>query len=342
MKSLVRTDPGVVAWHDTPEPDLAGPGEALVRPLAVALCDADHALVSGAAPMPGPIHLGHECVAEVVAVGGDVRSVAPGDRVVVPFQISCGECDRCRRGITDLCLNVRDVSMFGFGAFGGEWGGFLSDLVRIPFADAMLVKAPADIDPHAIASASDNVPDGWRCVAAPLAEWPGADVLVLGGGCRSIALYAVDAARALGAGSVTYMDTDDTRLSVASDLGAEAVAVAEWPRHAERRYPVVVDAGTSHATLNTAIRSTDASGHCTHVGILFEPVTEMPLLEMYTRGIHFHTSRAPARALLPTVLEHVASGALRPERVTSRIADWADAPTAVLEPHTKLVLSRTR
>ena len=77
-----------------------------------------------------------------------MTSVAAGDRVVVPFQISCGECERCLAGLTGDCRAVRPGSMYGFGAFGGEWGGLLSDLVRVPFADAMLVPLPAGIAPR--------------------------------------------------------------------------------------------------------------------------------------------------------------------------------------------------
>lgn len=340
MKALVLTDPGTVAWHDVAEPDLQGPGEALVEPVAVALCDLDHPMIMGRAPFPGPIALGHEGVGRVVAVGRDVATVAPGDLVVVPFQISCGACGRCERGITHSCASVQGTAMFGFGAAGGDHGGFLADLVRVPYADAMCVRLPAGHDPLRYASASDNVPDGWRTVAPHLLEWPGADVLVLGGGAPSVGLYAVAAARALDAGSVTYLDSDDARLGIASDLGADAIAVDGWPERAPRRAPIVVDAGSSHGSLRCALGATEAGGHLTHVGILFEPATELPLLQMFMRGIHFHTSRAPARAHLDAVLGAIASGRLRSEAVTSRVAAWDDAPAAVLQDETKLVLSR--
>jgi alcohol dehydrogenase len=89
--------------------------------------------------------------------------------------------------------------MYGFGATGGDWGGMLGDLVRVPFADAMLMRVPDGVAPESIASASDNLPDAWRTVAPHLAANPGAEVLVLGGGARSIGL-AAGLAVALGAG----------------------------------------------------------------------------------------------------------------------------------------------
>ncbi len=333
------TSAGALAWHDAPEPDLREDGDALVRPLAVATCDLDGPIVRGETPLPGPIALGHEGVAEVLAVGGAVTSVRPGDRVVVPFQISCGECGRCRRGLTGNCERVADRSMFGFGAFGGDWGGFLADTVRVPFADAMLVPAPAEVEPAAIASASDNLPDAWRTVAPHLAARPGAEVLVLGGGARSIGLYATGMAVALGAARVTYYDRDPRRLGIASDLGAEAID-ADPPPHAQRRFPIVLDAGASRASLASACRSTEPGGHCTHVGILYEPETPVPLLEMYTTGVTLHVGRAMARPAIPAVLDLVTSGRLDPSVVTDRVVPWEEAPAALLEQHTKLVFAR--
>jgi alcohol dehydrogenase len=338
VRALTLTEDGQVDWREAPDPALGGPREAIVRPLTVALCDLDRPIISGAVPVPRPVALGHEGVAEVVEVGEEVTSVSPGDRVVVPFQISCGECDRCKAGLTGDCASVQPGSMYGFGAFGGDWGGLLSDLVRVPFAEAMLVPLPAGIDPVAAASVSDNLPDGRRTVAGPLEEMPGADVLIIGGGGPSIALYAVDFARALGAGSVTYVDTDPGRLAVAAELGAETVEGPPAERY-ERR-PITVDASGSHEGLHAALRSTERGGICTSIGIFFEQTTPMPLLEMYTTGVRFVTGRPAARGAIPAILELVAAGQVRPELVTSSVAGWEEAPEAVVEPHRKLVIER--
>ena len=129
MRQLTLEAPGRLAWHDVPEPDLEDDGQALVRPLAVATCDLDGPMVAGQTLFPPPIAIGHECVAEVVAAGRAVRSVAVGDQVVVPFQLACGTCERCRRGLTSDCARMPRLSMFGFGAAGGDYGCFLSVLV---------------------------------------------------------------------------------------------------------------------------------------------------------------------------------------------------------------------
>ena len=154
MQQLTMTKDRAVEWWDVPAPALQDDGQAIVRPLAVALCDMDQPTLRGETPVTGPVALGHEFAAEVVDVGDAVTAVSPGDRVVVPFQISCGTCDRCRAGQTGSCRSVPPLSMYGFGAFGGDWGGALSDLVRVPYADAMLVPLPGNVGAAAAASAS--------------------------------------------------------------------------------------------------------------------------------------------------------------------------------------------
>jgi threonine dehydrogenase-like Zn-dependent dehydrogenase len=332
------TEERVVEWREAPEPQLEQPRDALVRPLAAALCDLDQPILRGDAPFQGPIALGHEFVAEVVAAG-DEAAVAQGDRVVVPFQISCGRCERCRRGQTGDCLSVPAYSSYGFGAFGGAWGGALSDLVRVPFADSMAVQLPDGVVPATAASASDNIPDAWRTVAPGLEARPGGQVLVMGGWAQSIALYAVDIALALGAESVTYLDEDEGRLGIAEQLGAEVVEGPPPRRHGN--YPITVNAGLSREALACALRSTEPGGICTSVGIFFEPETPVPLLEMYTTGVHFHTGRCHARPVIPRILELIGEGRLHPERVTSNVVAWEDAPEAVLAPERKLIFERS-
>ena len=344
MRQLVITGVRSVEWHEAPAPSLEGDAEALVRPLAVALCDLDSAFLTGAVPVAEPFPLGHECVAEVVEVGDAVSSVAPGDVAVVPFQISCGTCGACEAGRTGSCTSVPRGSAYGMKPLGGDWGGALADLVRVPFADAMLVPLPKRLDPAAVASVADNVPDGFRAVAGPLAAEPEAEVLVVGGFARSVALYAAASAIALGSPRVVYADVDDERLARAAGLGAEPLPVPagedgapDWPKKLGR-FPVVVDASGDHAGLHAAIRSATANGTVTSVAIYFEAETPLPLLEMYTRGCTLHASRVHARAVIPEVLGLVELGSLQPERVTSAVVGFDDAEEALADPPTKLVL----
>jgi threonine dehydrogenase-like Zn-dependent dehydrogenase len=334
MRSLVLEYTRRLAWHEVPEPERRREREAIVRPLAVATCDLDQPMIFGQTPFAMPVHLGHECVAEVVEGPG---GFAPGDRVVVPFQISCGFCERCRRGLTGNCTTVAPLSMYGFGALGGAWGGMLSDLALVPYAEAMLVPLPEGVEPTVAASAADNITDGWRAVAPALAEHPAAEVLVVGGRVRSVSLYAVDAALALGAASVTYVDTDPGRLAVAQDLGA--ALVEGEPEPSLGAFPVTVDGTGTPEGLVATLRLTDWGGRCTSLGQI-EPNGSLPLFELYTRGVHLHIGRTMARPAIPAILDLVAAGRLRPQAVTSATVAWDEAPQALLEPATKLVVHR--
>lgn len=335
MRSLVVTETGRPLWEEVSEPRRRHEREALVRPLVVGRCDLDRPMILGETPFPLPIHLGHECVAEVIE---GPKGFAAGERVIVPFQISCGTCERCRRGLTGSCETVPPLSMYGFGAVGGEWGGTLSDVVLVPYAEAMLVRLPDAVDPASIVSAADNMADGWRTVAPALAELPAAQVLVVGGGrASSIPLYAVNAALALGAASVTYVNTDANRLAVARQLGASAIEGT--PDRSLGAFPITVNGTATPEGLVATLRLTDWGGRCTSIAQL-EPEAPLPLLELYSRGVHLHIGRAMARAAMPAILDLAAAGRLHPDLITSITAAWGDAPEAMVEPATKLVITR--
>ena len=339
MQQLTYTAPQTLQWRDAPEPRLTSPAGALVRPVAVATCDLDALIISGAAPFPAPFPIGHECVAEVVDVGEEVASLRPGQLVSVPFQISCGECETCRRGRTGNCSAVSFMSTYGFGPAVNEWGGFFADSVCVPYAEHMLLALPEGVEPAVLASASDNLSDAWRAVGPTLAEEPGAPVLVVGGaGAGSIGLYAAALACALEAESVLYVDADAERRRIAAALGAETLA--ETPTRVGP-FPITVDSSADPEGLALALRSTAPDGVCTSTGIYLGEQPVLPLLEMYTKGIVFKTGRVHARPAMSKVVELVARGALAPELVTTQRVSWSDAADALLEDGwTKLVVER--
>lgn len=341
MQQLTFIEARTLEWRDVAEPTLQASDDALVRPLVVTTCDLDGPTIRGTTPlaMMGPYALGHEFVAEVVAVGEAVHAVAAGDLVSVSFQICCGECARCRAGLTGSCQSVPPRSMFGFPhGLGGEWGGALSDRVRVPFANHMLLRLPADVAPRALASLSDNLPDGWRTVAPHLRALPGAEVLIVGGSGHSIALYAAAIAHALAAARVDFIDTDPVRLGLAQRLGANPIE-GPPPRRAGK-YPITVDASADPDGLACALRSVAPGGVCTSIGIYYSDAVPVPLLDMYGTGVHFHTGRANARADMPDVLALVQSGRLQPELVTSEVVAWCDAAEALVEPSMKPIFVR--
>src|SRR5215467_5621620 len=113
VRQLMALGPGQLEWRDIAAPQLMAATDALVRPIAVALCDADVMYLRGGLPPRAPFCLGHEFVAEIMALGEDVRGFLPGDRVVVAFLIACGSCKRCRQGYPAACLTVPPKSAYG-------------------------------------------------------------------------------------------------------------------------------------------------------------------------------------------------------------------------------------
>jgi alcohol dehydrogenase len=340
MRHLLFQEPGQLRLEERPDPKLSSDRAAIVQPIAVATCDIDVAILRGRYPAPGPPYpLGHEGVGKVVSVGPDVKSVTPGDVVVIPFQISCGTCRPCRTGRTGNCASHPLMSTYGLGGMGGyDWGGLLADLVLVPYADSMLVPVPLGIDPVTIASCSDNIPDGWRAVGPHLKADPDAEVLVVGGdgGPASIGLYAAGIAVALGSPRVVYHDDNAARLALASALGAECREGP--PLRKVGAFQVTVDASGNEAGLRCALNSTAPDGTCTSVSVYLDDPS-LPLLAMYSRCCTLHTGRVHARPAIPEVLSLVAGG-FDPSLVTSSVAAWDEAPAALADPPLKLVISR--
>jgi len=339
MQQLTCIDPNKLEWRDVPAPRIQGDGEALVRPLAVARCDIDRFLTSGLFPLRGPFALGHECVGEVTALGDSVRGLAIGQRVVVAFQVSCGRCNSCAAGRTALCEKLPTLSDYGMQPLSGvEYGGMLSDLIRVPYAEAMLQPIPPSLDPARLASVSDNVPDGYRAVAPHLAARPGSELLIVSHGLPSIPLYAAQAALALGASRVDFASGDAEQLALAERLGAHPIETdLAKPK---RSYPIVVDAGLSPVGLQYAIRATEPEGICQSVSFHPGPGVVLPMGRMYTLGIRFFVGRCHSAALLPEVIGLIAAERLRPEAITTRVVDWNEAADAWPEPALKLVVRR--
>jgi alcohol dehydrogenase len=334
VQALVFVGRNALEWQERPDLRLESDQAALVRPVAATPCDLDRAILAGRTPLAPPFALGHECVARVLEVGDAVVRVRPGDLVVVPWHLSCGACERCRAGLTASCKRVPTNAMYGT-PIGGDFGGLFSDQVHVPFADAMLVPVPPGLPSAHVASASDNLTDAWLAVSRPLAAHPGARVLVVGG-TGAIGLYAVELARAAGAGQVDYTDRDEARLALAARLGA-----ATFPRGAplDPEYPVVVDASGNPAELARALKAVAPGGTCTSVGIYFLD-TPLPLLDMYARDVTFRIGRPSVGPAIPRVLELAAAGRIHPEAVTSRIAPFSDAIPVLLERGLKPVLVR--
>ncbi|MFJ3975005.1 zinc-binding dehydrogenase [Streptomyces sp. NPDC090021] len=333
MRELTYVARNTVEWREAPDPALASDREAIVAPVAATSCDVDSSILAGHGFLDPPFALGHECVARVIETGDEVTTVAPGALVVVPWSISCGTCDQCRTGLTAHCTSVPHMAMYG-APIGGTWGGLFSDLVRVPYADAMLVPLPPGLDPVAMASASDNWSLAWRLVAPHLKDRPGARVLVIARG--SIGLYVCDIARALGASDVLYVDPDPAHRALAETYGARTAEAIEPIRHG---FDLAVEATGRVGQLELAVKSLAPEGFCESAGNHFRP-GELPLLDMYLTGVTLRIARDNVRAHIPDALALAGSGTVEPTRVVSHVLDWEDLPSALPERHLKPVFVR--
>ncbi len=336
MRALMASPGGRLRWRETPAPAAPGPLSAVVHPIAAATCDMDCPLMLGATQIPLPLHLGHECVAEVLSVGEQVSTVQKGDLVVVPFQINCGTCVPCLAGHTGNCASVPPISMYGFGLGTGHWGGAFADELAVPYADAMLVKLPDGIDPVAAASVSDNVCDAYRHIGpylpSLLASNPDTEVLIVASVHKrslftpSCPLYAGQIALAMGAKTVCLADSREHVRAHAERLGMQAV----HPRELRRRAPFPLVAEVSVGGLARALASTAPDGICSSSGGLHRGA-RIPLVHMFIRNATLHVGHTHARALVPHVLDLMSSGALQPEHVTTTVAPLDDAPQVLRE-----------
>jgi alcohol dehydrogenase len=225
------------------------------------------------------------------------------------------------------------MAMFGT-PLGGNWGGLFSDLVRIPYADTMLVPLPAGLDPVAMAAASDNYSLAWRLVAPHLACRSGGRVLILSRG--SVGLYACDIAGALGASRRLYVDPDPDRRAIAESFGAEAAETIDPIHHG---FEIAVETTGHVDAIATALRSLVPEGICEASGAPFRP-GELPLFEIYLNSVNLRMARDNTRAHIPRALDLAQSGRVTPGRVVSHVLDWEALPDALPELHTKPVFVR--
>jgi alcohol dehydrogenase len=350
MQQLFYLSAQKAEWQEVPSPVLTTAKSALVKPMAVARCDLDRFVVAGQYRTPGPFALGHEIAGVVVDVSDQVISIEPGERVIVPFQISCGECKNCKRGWTNACLNVPFCSSYGLGTNRiKDFGGGFSDLIEVPFADAMLVKMPKELSYAAASGLSDNVADGYRTVAPHLKLFPKAPVLVVGGLAQSVGLYAVQSAISCGSEKVVYVDNDKHRLAVAKSLGAETMMLttdemAVLEKFPKEEYLVTVDAACTLAGVTFAMNSTLPCGFCTSVSGGFSEKTQLPLKAAYLKGIHYELSRVHGRALLPALLHEVCCKSLDPLTIAKESLSFNDLyenpVDLLLNPSPKIIFER--
>ncbi len=216
---------------DVPDPQIVEPTDAIIRVTSTAICGSDLHLYGVLGPYlkSGDI-LGHEAMGIVEEVGSDITNLTPGDRVVVPFNISCGFCWMCSRQLFSQCETTqvrsegKGAALFGYTSLYGSVPGGQAEFLRVPQAQFGPIKVPQGTPDEQFLFLSDILPTAWQAVAYADVQ-PGSTVAVLGLG--PVGQFAVRIARHLGAERVIGVDTVPERLALAARYGAEPLDFAE-------------------------------------------------------------------------------------------------------------------
>ena len=216
-----------------PDPEIVNPRDAILKVTSTAICGSDLHLYDGYIPtMRAGDVIGHEFMGEVVETGS-ASTLKKGQRVVVPFTISCGQCFFCERQLFSACDNsnpseTSDASemlmghpmggAFGYAHLTGGYAGGQAEYVRVPYSDVGPVVIPDGLDDDKVLFLSDILPTGWQAAVNADIE-PGDTVAVWG--CGPVGLFAIQSALLLGAERVIAIDHFPSRLKLARDLGAE-------------------------------------------------------------------------------------------------------------------------
>lgn len=228
-----------VRCETVPDPSIVDPTDAVVRITSTAICGSDLHLYDGFNPFmeKGDI-LGHEPMGIVEEVGGEVKRIRPGDRVVVPFTISCGTCWFCQRTDYSLCdtsnrnaevarklMGHAPAGLFGYSHLTGGYAGGQAQYLRVPFADVGPLRVDNDLPDEQVLFLSDIFPTGWMAAENAGIE-PGDTVAVWG--CGPVGQFAIQSAWLMGAGRVIAIDRVPERLAMAETHGrAETIDFQE-------------------------------------------------------------------------------------------------------------------
>lgn len=220
--------------EEVPDPRIEHPRDAIIKVTTTCICGSDLHLYDGLIPtMCAGDVMGHEPMGEVVEVGAEARSggLSVGDRVVVPFQMICGECEQCRKGNFSLCQTTNrnadlakmffgdtTAGLFGYSHITGGYAGGQAEYMRVPFAATSVVKVPKSGPDERYIFLSDILPTGWQ--AAAQADIQPDDTVAVWG-CGPVGLFAIHAAKVLGARRVIAIDDVPERLEKAVSKGAE-------------------------------------------------------------------------------------------------------------------------
>ncbi|MEE2523521.1 zinc-dependent alcohol dehydrogenase [Pseudarthrobacter sp. J75] len=353
MKAMVYRGPYKIRVEDKDIPQIEHPNDAIVRVTRAAICGSDLHLYHGMMPdtRVGST-FGHEFVGEVHEVGPSVQHLLPGDRVMVPFNIFCGTCYFCARGLYSNCHNVNPNAtavggIYGYSHTCGGYDGGQAEFVRVPFADVGPSPIPEWMSEDDAVMLTDAVPTGYfGAQLGGIGE--GDTVVVFGAG--PVGLVAAQSAWLMGAGRVIVVDHLDYRLEkarifahaetcnfveyndvvvhlkkITEGLGADVVIEAVGAEAVGNLTQHITAAklklqGGSPVALNWAIDSVRKAGTVAVLGAYGPMFSAVKFGDAMNKGLTLRMNQCPVKRQWPRLFEHVRNGYLKPsELITHRI-----------------------
>jgi S-(hydroxymethyl)glutathione dehydrogenase/alcohol dehydrogenase len=354
MRAMVYRGPYKVRVEEKDVPAIEHPNDAIVRVTLAAICGSDLHLYHGLMPDTRVGHtFGHEFIGIVDQVGPSVQNLSVGDRVMVPFNIFCGSCWFCARGLYSNCHNVNPNAtavggIYGYSHTCGGYDGGQAEYVRVPFADVGPVRIPEWMSDEDAVLLTDAVPTGY--FGAQLGEITEGDVVVVFG-AGPVGLVAAQSSWLMGAGRVIVVDHLDYRLEKAREFAhaetlnftqVDDVVVALKKTTGHLGADVAIDAvgaeadgnlfqhltaakfkiqGGSPIALNWAIDGVRKGGTVSVMGA-YGPIFSMVKFgDAMNKGLTLRMNQCPVKRQWPRLFEHVRNGYLKPaEMVTHRFS----------------------
>jgi len=363
MKALTWHGKSDVRCESVPDPKIQDGRDAIIKVTACAICGSDLHLFDGIMPtMERGDVLGHETMGEVVEVGKDNKKLKVGDRVVVPFTISCGECFFCRKGFYSGCErsnpNAKEAEkmwghspagLFGYSHMLGGFAGGQAEYMRVPYADVGPYKVPEGLSDEQVLFLSDIFPTGY--MAADFCNLKGGETVAVWG-CGPVGQFAIKSAFLLGADRVIAIDTVPERLALAQQSGATTLDFMKediYDRIQEltegRGADACIDAvGTepeTKASMDSVMdrikvatfMGTDrphvlrqAIQCCRNFGTDGSMLDKIPMGSAINRGLTFKMAQTPVQHYMPKLMERIEKDEIDPSFVITHRGTLEEGP----------------
>jgi S-(hydroxymethyl)glutathione dehydrogenase / alcohol dehydrogenase len=353
MRAMVYRGPYRIRVEEKPMPRIEHPNDAIVRVTTAAICGSDLHLYHGLLPDTRiGMTFGHEFIGEVAAVGPSVQNVSVGDRVMVPFNVFCGTCWYCARGLYSNCHNVNPNAtavggIYGYSHTAGGYDGGQAEFVRVPFADVGPTLIPDWMDDEDAVLLTDALATGY--FGAQLADIVEQDTVVVFG-AGPVGLFAARSAWLMGAGRVIVVDHLEYRLAKARAFAhAETYNFTEYDDIVVEMKKttdhlgadVAIDAvgaeadgnllqhvtttqfkmqGGSPVALNWAIDSVRKGGTISVMGAYGPIFSAVKFGDAVNKGLTLNMNQCPVKRQWPRLFEHIRNGYFKPsDIITHRI-----------------------